>query len=144
MKRLRYFFYLSAFCFTIIYGCKKTNNADLPDQSPNKTIAINNCSSITGSSLPVICFESVITDSRCPSDAVCIWAGYAAIKLSIKDNAGLVQYFSLSTLASANHVFPPNDTLISGYHVKLISLLPYPITSAPQPYPYKATLQITK
>ena len=138
MKKLKYFSYLAIFCLTAIYSCKKTTNSIL---SSNKTIELGGCVAVTGGSLPIVCFESIITDSRCPIGEECIWAGYAAVKLSIKNDAGITQHFSLSTLLYPNYPIPPNDTTISGYHVKLVNLLPYPGMPSGTS---KVELQITK
>ena len=141
MKKLQYVAYLLVFCLTVIYGCKKTSNSD---SSPNKTIELGSCVPVTGGSLPIICFESVIAESRCPTGGQCIWEGYAAIKLSIKSDAGITQYFSLSTLPYANASIPPNDITISGYHIKLVNLLPYPGVNSPNHETSKVELQITR
>ena len=41
-----------------------------------------------GSSGPVIAFESVLSDSRCRPDVVCVWAGSVRVRLAISGGAG--------------------------------------------------------
>ena len=78
-----------------------------------------------------ICFDSLIRDSRCPLNANCIWQGEATVKLSLEVN-GRKESFQLSTL----NMLPTyrNDTTISGYKVKLLSVTPYPGDQSESPY----------
>ena len=95
-------------------------------------IEINHCSDTTINGQTVeICFDSLISDSRCPANAECIWQGESTVKLSLH-TAGVQQSFKLSTF---NH--PPtfrNDTTISGYKIKLLSVSPYPGLNSQSPY----------
>jgi hypothetical protein len=119
------------------YSCKKVDN----NQYQNKTIGIKNCNSISQVQFPVICFDSLITESRCPKGVACPFIGFAAVKLSIKNGAGLMQSFSLSTLSGA---YSPNDTTINGYNIKLVNVFPYPdVLALPNPDSYKVEVQIT-
>jgi hypothetical protein len=90
-----------------------------------------------------LCFDSLITDSRCPANAMCIWQGTATAKFSFtKDNE--TKTFVLSTLD-----MPPTytkDTVLMGYKIEFVNLSPYPGT-VPMPVPadkIKAELKITK
>ncbi|MCB0747260.1 MAG: hypothetical protein H6613_10415 [Ignavibacteriales bacterium] len=66
-------------------------------------------------------FESLVGDSRCPIDAICVWEGDAEVKFSLKKNDTLFD-FSLHT--SKNYF--NTDTLIIGYRIELIDVYPYP------------------
>ena len=66
-------------------------------------------------------FESLVGDSRCAIDAICVWEGDAEVKFSLKKNDTLFD-FSLHT---AKNYFS-TDTLILGYRVELIDIYPYP------------------
>lgn len=85
-----------------------------------------------------VCFDSVY-DSRCPLNFECFWQGEATVKLFLQ--AGEQQHtFRLSTLNA-----PPlyrNDTILSGYRIKLLSVSPYPGSSVNTPY--RVGLSITK
>lgn len=86
----------------------------------------------------VVKFDSVVTDCRCPSDAVCIWAGYAKIKLVLTQNKKTTPFY-LSTLNSQT------DNVVSGYRFHVNSIEPYPATTNyPSSDQYKAQIVITK
>jgi len=88
-------------------------------------------------------FDAVVSDSRCPANAICVWQGAATATFSFSKN-GSNHRFNLSTIT-----MEPNykqDTIISGYKIEFINLLPYPGTFTP-PAPdsdVKAELKITK
>ena len=88
-------------------------------------------------------FDAVVSDSRCPANAMCIWQGAATATFSFTKN-GDTHRFNLSTIT-----MEPNytkDTIIAGYKLEFINLLPYPGTFTP-PAPdtqIKVELKITK
>ena len=65
--------------------------------------------------------DSVITDSRCPIGADCVWEGNAEIKFELIIEGNYQYLFDLNT----NSQFQA-DTLIKGFRFKLIRVLPYP------------------
>lgn len=88
-------------------------------------------------------FDAVISDSRCPANAVCIWQGAAIAAFSFTKN-GDTHRFNLSTITMETDY--TKDTLIAGYKIEFKNLLPYPGTFTP-PAPdseIKAELKITK
>ena len=88
-------------------------------------------------------FDAVVSDSRCPANAICVWQGAATATFSLSKN-GSNHRFNLSTIT-----MEPNykkDTIIEGYKIEFMNLLPYPGTFTP-PAPdsdVKAELKITK
>ena len=90
-----------------------------------------------------LCFDKIVSDSRCPANAVCIWQGAATATFSFTKNKN-IHHFNLSTIT-----MKPNytkDTVIAGYKIEFINLSPYPGTVA-DPIPdsqRKAELKITK
>jgi hypothetical protein len=88
-------------------------------------------------------FDAVVSDSRCPANAMCIWQGAATATFSFTKNND-AHRFNLSTIT-----MKPNytkDTVIAGYKIEFVNLLPYPGTVA-DPIPdsqRKAELKITK
>ena len=90
-----------------------------------------------------LCFDAVVSDSRCPANAVCIWQGAATASFSFTKN-GKTHLFNLSTIT-----MQPNytkDTVIAEYKIEFINLSPYPSTVA-DPIPdsqRKAEVKITK
>lgn len=69
-------------------------------------------------------FSSVTEDSRCPSDAVCIWAGRATIVVNIFKNEQNRGVFSLSTEGDDVAV-----AIFDKYSITLIEVEPYPTTN---------------
>lgn len=90
-----------------------------------------------------LCFDSLVSDSRCPANAMCIWQGTATARFSLTKNHE-TSSFVLSTLDQ-----PPTfrkDTTLMGYKIEFVNLSPYPGT-VPMPVPadqIKAELRITK
>ena len=90
-----------------------------------------------------LCFNKVVSDSRCPANAVCVWQGAATATFSFTKNND-THRFDLSTIT-----MKPNytkDTVIAGYKIEFINLSPYPGTVA-DPIPdsqRKAELKVTK
>jgi hypothetical protein len=80
-------------------------------------------------------FDSVLEDSRCPTDVVCVWEGNA--RLSFTMNDGIT--FSLNT-----HAGFIRDTLLAGRGIGLIGVLPGPPEHGRRldPAEYKAVLTI--
>ncbi len=103
--------------FTFFISCTKENN-DVLLLKGNRvdTIEIRLGEKLTIFKGVTLSFDSVVTDSRCPINADCVWEGFAKIKLSINQNS-----FYLYT-----NYYTPNDTIVSDTYVELINLKPYP------------------
>lgn len=113
---MRHSIFIVVIAGALLLSCKKES---VPASFSNQLV-LNECKSFGSDSLPVICFDSLITDSRCPANAVCIWQGVVVVKLSFRDAAGS-QNFYLSSLT--NHpFFPANDTSINGYKIRLLDV----------------------
>jgi hypothetical protein len=90
-----------------------------------------------------LCFDSLISDSRCPANAMCIWQGTAVAKFSLRKN-NETNTFVLATInMSPNY---RKDTTMMGYKIEFVNLSPYPGTvQTPVPSDQiKAELKITK
>jgi len=90
-----------------------------------------------------LCFTAVVSDSRCPANAICVWQGTALGRFSFTKN-NETHSFDLSTLD-----MPPTyhkDTVLMGYKIEFVNLHPYPGTvAAPIPDSQrKAEIKITK
>lgn len=68
-------------------------------------------------------FDSVLTDSRCPINVICVWEGDAEVKFTISNDDNFIDF----TLHTAKDYFS-TDTTLFGYNIELIGLLPYPHT----------------
>lgn len=85
-----------------------------------------------------VTFRSVGTDSRCPSNVQCVWAGDAAINLSL----------SATTTASQEAVLhtnlDPRSVDFAGYRVKVVGVAPVPKSGSTIPAAnYVVTLQVS-
>lgn len=83
-------------------------------------------------------FDSVLGDSRCPADAICVWGGDAIVRIEVVPQRGGRRQYDLHTgdLRPAQH----GDLTIA-----LVQLEPYPFSSRPiQPNDYRATLRVTR
>jgi len=124
----------------LFYSCEKTHF----DTTAVLKIALNTCKNpvISGDRVS-ICFDSLLTESRCPVYADCIWRGFAAGKFSFSAN-GETHSVRLSEFA-VNGLFS-KDTTVAGYKIEFIDLEPYPGTvSVPVPADIiKAEIKITK
>ncbi|MEO8404751.1 MAG: hypothetical protein ABI480_09155 [Chitinophagaceae bacterium] len=89
-----------------------------------------------------LCMNEVLSDSRCPANANCIWQGAASAKFTFTKN-GSPHPIVLSTLSLAPGF--TKDTTIDGYKIEFINLLPYPdFSHTPGSDEIKAEVKITK
>ena len=87
-----------------------------------------------------IAFDSVLHDSRCPEDVICIWAGNAQGRFNIIAEGRFHHQIILNTTLPMQQ-----DTTLHGINYKLMSLSPEPNSKVPIDYTkYKAKLLITK
>lgn len=122
-----------------LFACKK--NKDGRSQYP--FVYLHDCVSKNYSHDRVsLCFEEVISDSRCPEGMFCIWEGAAIAKfIFTKDNNNHV--LTLST--NALNLPISKDTVVDGYRIEFVDLEPYPKqVQIPEPPPYKAEVKITQ
>ena len=139
MKLLLYI--VPAVMILMAHSCSKK---DVELREGTVEIALKKCANgEIGSDNLRLCFDSLISDSRCPANAMCIWQGTATARFSITKN-NETKTFVLNTLKA-----PPTfikDTILMGYKIEFVNLSPYPGT-VPPPVPadkIKATLKITK
>lgn len=84
----------------------------------------------------------VDSDSRCPSNANCVWAGNAEVVFIFR-NGDEETEFTLDTNASMQG--SENEKKVLGYSIKLNGLTPYPeISMQIKEKDYRADITITK
>lgn len=127
MKRLPLLYITTAILLIAIAACTK-NNTEVTD--PSK-VTLNNCSKAIANTSAYICFDSVISESRCPIGVVCIWAGYAMIKTSFHENGNTHSFRMM--IPYINGLGAVNDTTINGYRIVFKDLSPYPDMTKPSP-----------
>jgi len=87
-----------------------------------------------------VCFESIESDSRCPTGAICIWEGDAAAKFKFALKGEKTIEFTLHTAQSMKA-----DTTAYGYKFTLKNVVPYPsLNNIPVKTDYKAEILIEK
>jgi len=86
----------------------------------------------------IVLFDSVVGDSRCPSDVECVWEGNAEVAIAIRPSLETPTLLSLNT----NPGFATEVTYVS-YAIALIDLEPYPRTDRVSDEPYRATLVVS-
>jgi hypothetical protein len=84
-------------------------------------------------------FDGVNNDSRCPGDAICVWAGDATVRVVVTASDGASTSFEL-------HTFDLKPVEHLGLTIALEALSPYPFASKGPipPADYRVTLKITR
>ena len=113
MKNTALFFTLIMAATIGIISCKKESVND-----GKYTIKVNECTTAAGENFTV-CFDSLITDSRCPIDAICVWEGFALAKFSLHQNGNVIP-FSLATRTFHQYL---QDTTINQVKIYLQNIL---------------------
>ena len=82
-------------------------------------------------------FVSVLGDSRCPGDALCILGGDAIVRMEITAGSTSVE----RDLHTANN----EPALYRNVRIELVQLDPYPFSARPiEPGDYRATLKVSR
>lgn len=119
-------------------GCADSApTAPTPPARQVATLAPGGSTAIIGTAY-ILRFDRVVSDSRCPGDAVCIQAGDAVVRATWL-SAASAQTFEL-------HTARPDPFVRDGLTVTLERLDPYPFSSlgAIAPDDYRATFVITR
>ncbi len=104
-------------------ACTKNN---LPANDLN-SVALHGCSAKLVE--PYICFDSLLTDSRCPAGALCIWQGNALIKVTFHESQAAHTFvMSLKGFPSSGY---PSDTTVNGFRISFTNLEPLPGINTP-------------
>tara|TARA_R100000935_G_scaffold27623_1_gene47815 strand:+ start:3281 stop:3673 length:393 start_codon:yes stop_codon:yes gene_type:complete len=70
-------------------------------------------------------FIKVVSDSRCPKDVTCIWAGEAKVLISISENGKEIEEKIISIRDANNLILNFEDSEML-YSLNAIELYPYP------------------
>jgi hypothetical protein len=73
-------------------------------------------------------FSAVESDSRCPSDVVCVWAGDAVAALIAEQNCDCR---SPSYDLKLHTTLEPKSGTVYGYRIELLRITPYPNSMTP-------------
>jgi hypothetical protein len=104
------------------WGCEK--RFALHDTLPlNDTVEIANFETRYNHTEKIrLRMDSVLNDSRCPSNVVCVWEGNAQVRFFFRVDS--IQTELVLNTHGGNQF--RSDTVINGYEIRLLSLSPYP------------------
>jgi hypothetical protein len=86
-----------------------------------------------------VAFNQVLSDSRCPIDAVCVWMGDAVAEIEVTIPGGRTTPVQLHT------GLDPKAQVVNGVKISLLELAPAPRSSEPtRPSAYQVKLQLEK
>jgi hypothetical protein len=84
-------------------------------------------------------FERVVSDSRCPRDVTCVWAGNAAARIRAWSDSDTARTIDL------NSTLEPKSARLDGYSVRLVAVAPDPVsTTRIEPTAYRLTIRIER
>jgi hypothetical protein len=113
---------MAALAFTLFIACQKDNTGTLPS-SPRAvnlldTLSIKMSETVFSGDFSIQ-LDSIVDDSRCPSNAVCIWQGLADAKLIVKKGSDS-QTIRLKTVSKM-------DTMtVFNRLIRILNVSPYP------------------
>ncbi len=118
-------------------GATTTPTASTPIEPPpdsDTTITIGLGQTGTRQEIAITPLE-LISDSRCPNDVQCVWAGKAEVRVSLKSATNeSVRVFEIGMA-----------TTTGGVTVTLVDALPYPVAGTPiVPSAYRFIFNVTK
>ena len=100
-------------------------------------LGVGESASIQGVSL-LLGFEQVLEDSRCPADALCVWAGDARMRAWARLQGQARRDLELHTLQ-------PNPLELDGVRIEVEALEPFPYSNVRiDPRGYVVTLVVTR
>jgi hypothetical protein len=141
MKRLIFLGFVILFSRCADHASDSTcgaNNSALWSEHATTSIQVGNsvCNNGTG-----IVFKKVISDSRCPKDANCIWAGEIRIQLQIFSGTDTLVTLELTTREPTAEVTVDQKT----YVIEMTRAEPYPMSQHQiDPERYIVTLEVTR
>jgi len=141
--------FLSIICLSLLLSCSKLKSEKTKNTTSNKsefreqsfTLSLNECKNISFNSDEIrLCLDS-LSDSRCPTNATCVWAGTAIARFSFTKNE---QTYPI-VLATLPFLSYQQKTTVAGYTITLINVLPYPVVPplGPLEPPTKAEIKIS-
>jgi hypothetical protein len=103
-----------------------------PSQSTT-TLAVGARGTASGVGIQLIAIDE---DSRCPADAVCVWAGNVKARV-------IVRVGTADTPVTLNTVLQPTTADVSGYRVRIVDVLPLRKSGAAiPPDDYRVTFRV--
>lgn len=117
-------------------GPEVTPDTTVVPASTDMTLRMGEEKSVGGSVVRVV-FARVVEDSRCPIDAVCVWAGNAVVELGIR--AGMGPTFPIQL----NSTLEPQAAEWNGVRMTFLELQPAPRAATPtRPEDYVVKIRV--
>lgn len=128
MKKYPFFtaIFAAAVAFFTIFGCKKSSDGPLPNPAETDTffVKMNQAVAVPSGGF-TIRLDSVLSDSRCPTNVICVWEGRMDARFSIiKNDAVAIDTLAVGAIDAAN--WPDDKTTQFGFKIQLIEMAPYP------------------
>jgi hypothetical protein len=132
----RIFTIASLLCVCFSAGC--ADHPTRPSEIPlGQSFALHPGTSAILSNGLKVTFDGVRSDSRCPMDALCVWAGDAVITVSLSQPGAIAAERALHTDPTGS------EAQYLSYVIKLAVLAPYPRSDRQiRPADYVATLTV--
>jgi hypothetical protein len=97
------------------------SSAQSAPRTDSLTIRLGQSASIDGGRLEIK-FDARVADSRCPANAVCVWAGDVHARITTRVSGGAANTSDLHSLLE------PSKLKIDRYTISMIGMTPYPGT----------------
>ncbi len=124
----------------LVVGCGGNGGVFEPSQTQTVVLGVGEQARTIDGNLGIR-FVEVTDDSRCPTDAVCVWAGNGQVAIRLEPRNGSPVDEELNT----NLAVGPREIVFRGYRLELVTLSPLPVSTDPiPPGDYEATLLITR
>jgi hypothetical protein len=144
MKKKGIFIFAAVLATGIIAGCSNvkeaTNDMDISsfNLGDTTTIGLKNIVLCNDDVKLFVQFDTIVSDSRCPKDANCIWAGDAEVGFAVTYNKELedLNLHTNSDMETSKSVF--------GYTFTLINVNPYPGAEGADTKPKSVDITVTK
>ncbi len=126
----------------LVSGCSEATAPDADRQdgvltAPQELTLRMGEEKAVGGSVLRLAFVRVLEDSRCPVDAMCVWAGNAAVELGIRAGMGPTYPLKLNTNLE------PRSTSWNGLRVTLVEVAPAPRAAEPtKPGAYSVRVRV--
>jgi hypothetical protein len=114
---------IAATTLAIAASCATVDTAVVAEPGATFSLPVGATAAVSGNSARIT-FNRVTSDSRCPIDVVCVWAGDAPIELTIA-REGSTEARTLSLIA------PKNEVVVGDLRIRFVGLTPAAKQSEP-------------
>lgn len=130
--------YLTAIPILLAAACSAGPTSPTTQQTGKDDVSIRYGESIVlEGTIFEIGFQALLTESRCPSDVLCVWEGEARIELGLTFGDGPTVPVELDTRGG-------RTVTHGGYTITLVELDPYPVSTRPcVPQDYVVHLRVS-